>query len=100
MAGLAKSAGTRGFLLVMAALLITGLMFTGPVSAGEKYLGTDDLIDKKAQEVAGISAGEPLIDLSQGNLGLFFFTAGGFTAGTIFGYYWRKLFVEKAGREG
>lgn len=103
--------------MFVAGLFLTGLVLAGgqlpawsgpngewlppqPAEAGEKYLGTDDLIDRKMQEVAGVSAGEPLIDLDQGNLGMFVFTAGGFAAGAVCGYYWRKIFGEKAGYRG
>jgi cobalt/nickel transport system permease protein/cobalt/nickel transport protein len=110
------------YLSTFSVLLLAGMLLTGPVlaggqlaalsvttgkwhlpqqaEAGEKYLGTDDLVDRKMQEVAGVSAGEPLIDLDQGNLGMFVFVAGGFAAGTVFGYYWRKIFGEKAGKRG
>ncbi|MFZ5640080.1 MAG: hypothetical protein ACOY4Q_05275 [Bacillota bacterium] len=104
------------YLSTLTVLFVAGLLLTGPVSAvgpvagewllpqpaeaGEKYLGTDDLVDRKMQEVAGVSAGEPLIDLNQGNLGLFIFAAGGFAAGAVCGYYWRKIFGEKAGKRG
>ncbi len=82
---------------VMVLILIFPLLFPLTALAGEKWLGTDDLVDRKMEEIAGIAAREPLIDISQGNLGLFIFTAGGFAAGVVFGYYWRKIFSEKAG---
>lgn len=66
-------------------------------SADEKWLGTDDLVDQKMSEANGPEAREPLIDISEGNLGLFLFAAGGFGAGAIIGYQWRKIFGEKAG---
>jgi len=79
-------------------LLIFILTFPVAAFAEDKWQGTDDLVDSKMKEVAGVEAREPLIDISQGNLGLFIFTIGGFAAGTLFGYYWRKLFSEKAGK--
>ncbi len=81
----------------VALILILGLLFPLTAYAGEKWQGTDDLVDRKMEEVAGVTAREPLIDISEGNLGLFIFAAGGFVAGTVFGYYWRKIFCEKAG---
>ncbi len=81
-------------------LVVLVLLFTPiSVSADEKWLGTDDLVDKKMNEITGVSAKEPLIDISQGNLGLFLFTIGGFTAGTMVGYQWRVMFGESAGKK-
>jgi len=74
------------------------LMFPLMAGAGEKWQGTDDLVDQKMEQIAGVKAKEPLIDISQGNIGLFIFTVGGFIAGTVFGYHWRKIFGEKAGK--
>lgn len=81
-------------LLLVLVLLLTPVS----VSAGEKWLGTDDLVDKKMNETAGVSAKEPLIDISQGNMGLFLFAAGGFAAGAVAGYQWRVVFGERAGK--
>lgn len=86
----------RKLLILFIILLI--LTAASPAFAGEKWLGTDDLVDAKMEEMAGVRANEPIIDISQGNLGLFIFTAGGFAAGTLFGYNWRRIFSEKAGR--
>lgn len=79
-------------------LTIVFILLT-PVAAlaEQKWQGTDDLLDSKMQKVTGVAAKEPLIDISQGNLGLFLFGLGGFAAGTMFGYQWRKIFKEKAG---
>lgn len=82
------------FLTIVFCLVVPATAF-----AAQNWAGTDDLIDKKMTETAGVSAREPLIDLSQGNLGLFLFAAGGFGAGAVVGYQWRKLFVERAGRK-
>lgn len=82
---------------VVAVALIILAVWTVPALGAGKYLGTDDLIDKTMQKEAGIKARKPLINLSQGNLGLFVFAVGGFAAGTVTGYYWRKIFAEKAG---
>jgi ABC-type cobalt transport system substrate-binding protein len=79
-------------------LVIAIVVFIPSASlAGQNWQGTDDLIDSKIQQITGVAAKEPLIDISKGNLGLFLFAAGGFTAGTVFGYQWRRIFVEKAG---
>lgn len=86
----------KSFVVLM---LLCSLAFAVPAAAAEKWLGTDDKVDLKMQEVTGVAAKEPLIDISQGNLGLFLFAVGGFAAGTIFGYQWRKIFIEKAGKK-
>ncbi|MFA5881481.1 MAG: hypothetical protein WC834_04725 [Eubacteriales bacterium] len=80
-------------------VLIFSLLIPLAAYAEQKWEGTDDLVDRKMEEVSGVFAKEPLIDISEGNLGLFLFAAGGFTAGTIFGYQWRKLFGEKVSSE-
>lgn len=79
--------------------LIVIFCVTVPVTAhaGKTWQGTDDLVDRKMTEIAGVSARQPLIDISKGNLGLFLFASGGFSAGAVAGYQWRKLFVERAG---
>ncbi|HWI54995.1 MAG TPA: hypothetical protein VNT57_04845 [Desulfobacteria bacterium] len=79
-------------------LALVFLLTPVSVSAGEKWLGTDDLVDKKMKETAGVSKTEPLIDISQGNLGLFLFAGGGFAAGVVVGYQWRVMFGERAGK--
>ncbi|MBU7007044.1 hypothetical protein [Phosphitispora fastidiosa] len=73
------------------------LLFPLSVSAGEKWQGTDDLVDSKMEEVTGVSAKEPLVNI-EGNLGLFLFAVGGFAAGAVVGYQWHKIFVTKAGK--
>lgn len=66
--------------------------------AAEKWQGTDDIVDQKMQNTTGVAANEPLINIGEGNLGLFIFAVGGFAAGAVFGYQWRKIFGEKAGQ--
>lgn len=78
-------------------VLIISLSLPAIALAGD-YKGTDDLVDIKMKEITGVSAKPPLIDISKGNLGLFLFAAGGFTAGTVCCYQWRKIFGEKAGK--
>lgn len=83
--------------LVVAMALIILAAWAVPALGAGKYQGTDDLIDKTMQKAAGVKARKPLIDLSQGNLGLFVFAVGGFAAGAVTGYNWRRIFAEKAG---
>ncbi|PKM81088.1 MAG: hypothetical protein CVU89_11145 [Firmicutes bacterium HGW-Firmicutes-14] len=75
------------------------LLFPVTARAEDKWQGTDDLVDRKMEELTGVAAREPLIDISQGNLGLFIFAAGGFAAGTLFGYQWRRIFGERRGEK-
>lgn len=84
--------------LIALCILLLCVTAAAPVFAGDKWLGTDDLVGAKVEEMAGVKADDPFIDISQGNIGLFIFTAGGFAAGTVFGYNWRRIFSEKAGR--
>lgn len=80
-------------------VLVTAIVLFIPSAAlaDQKWQGTDDLLDSKMKQITGVAAKKPLVDVNQGNLGLFLFAAGGFTAGTVFGYQWRRLFHEKAG---
>lgn len=78
--------------------MIMMFVIPGIALANTKWQGTDDLVSQKMHNVAGISAKKPLFDTTQGNLGLFVFLAGGFAAGTVFGYQWRKIFGEKVGK--
>lgn len=80
-------------------VLVTAIVLFTPsaVLAGQKWQGTDDLLDSKMKQITGVAAKEPLVDLNKGNLGLFLFAAGGFTAGTVVGYQWRRIFHEKVG---
>lgn len=72
------------------------LFIPSAAMAGQNWQGTDDLLDSKMKQITGVTAKEPLVDVN-GNLGLFLFGAGGFTAGAVFGYQWRRVFHEKAG---
>ena len=85
-------------ILCTAITIIFLLMFPLTGFTEEKWLGTDDLVDKKMEEVTGVAAKEPLLGI-EGNLGLFVFAVGGFAAGTVVGYQWRKIFSEKAGED-
>lgn len=78
-------------------IILLILTTAAPAFGGDKWLGTDDLVNAKMEEMVGIRPKQPIIDISKGNLGLFIFTAGGFAAGTVFGYNWRRIFGEKAG---
>lgn len=66
------------------------------ILAAEKWSGNDVVVGDKIKELSGTEAKEPLINFS-GDLGLFVFAIGGFSAGVIVGYQGRKLFVEKKG---
>ncbi len=85
--------------MIFAVLTLSCCLLLALPALAAEWQGTDDLVDRKMQEVTGVSARPPLIDISKGNLGLFLFAAGGFAAGTLFGYQWRKIFSEKAGQK-
>lgn len=87
----------KKYFIVLLLIVLLSLPFTA--FAQDKWLGTDDLVDRKMKEITGVDARKkPLIDIPQGNFGLFIFTVGGFAAGSVFGYHWRKLLSEKAGK--
>lgn len=87
----------RKSIFIMAIMFL--LFCTVPAFSAEKWQGTDDLVDNQMKQVSGVSAGKPLIDISSGNLGLFVFACGGFAAGTVCGYQWRKIFSERKAPE-
>lgn len=82
---------------ILVLVITASILIPSTAHSEEKWLGTDDLVDSKMKQITGVSAKKPLIDINQGNLGLFVFTVGGFSAGAIFGYQWRRIFHEKAG---
>ena len=60
---------------------------------------TTDVVAEQGAANIGRQAADPLINTDQGNMLVFFFTLAGLAAGSLIGYYWRKLMVEKDGKE-
>ncbi len=58
------------------------------------WKGVDETVVGKFAEQAGRPPAEPYINTDQGDLLLFMFLLAGFVGGAIFGYYFRKLFVD------
>lgn len=81
--------------LLMISIIII-LISCGSVMGAEKWSGNDVVVGNKIKEISGTEAKKPIINLS-GDLGLFVFALGGFAAGVIVGYQWRKVFFEKKG---
>lgn len=86
----------RGFVKLFMITLLMLTISSGSILAADKWSGNDVVVGDKIKELSGTEAKEPIISFS-GDLGLFVFAIGGFSAGVIVGYQWRKLFVEKKG---
>jgi hypothetical protein len=85
-----------GIAVILVAAAIWGwLALAGHNQGTVPWSGADEIIGKIAAD-AGRPAHEPLINTDQGDLVLFVFTLAGTAAGFISGYFWRKLFSEKA----
>jgi cobalt/nickel transport system permease protein len=63
----------------------------GGVAAAEDYRGVDDLVMGAAAEEAGRPGTGPVLPVAQGDLPLFFFSAGGLVAGFSLGRGWDRL---------
>lgn len=74
-------------------------LMTASVSWAAGWSGVDDTVVGKYAAQQGRPARSPLIDIEQGDLPLFIFTAAGVLGGFVAGYYWRKLFGEKGERD-
>jgi hypothetical protein len=85
----------KKYLIVLNLTLMLILLSTKtPALAVDKWSGNDVVVGEKIKDISGTEAADPIINLT-GDLGLFVFAIGGFAAGTIVGYQWRKLFGEK-----
>jgi len=79
-------------ILVMA---ITGSVIFARVHEAGPWIDTTEAIAEQSAGAAGRQAAEPFINTDQGNMLVFFFTLAGVMAGTVIGYYWRKLIIDK-----
>lgn len=61
-----------------------------------KWDGVDKTIVERFAKGAGRAPWKPLINTDQGDLLLFVFLVAGIAGGFVLGYYYRKLFGEKA----
>lgn len=64
--------------------------------AQNKWPGVDENVVEKVAEEHGRAAWTPFINTDQGDLLLFVFLLAGAFGGFVMGFYWRKLFIEKA----
>ncbi len=61
-----------------------------------KWTGVDENVVEKIAAERGRHAWTPFINTDQGDLLLFVFLLAGVLGGFVMGFYWRKLFIEKA----
>ncbi|MEN6331014.1 MAG: energy-coupling factor ABC transporter permease [Smithella sp.] len=86
----------QGVTALIVSLFITGAVLSAAIPAdASKWSGVDEAVIEKVAKEHGREAGEPLIDLEQGDIGLFLFLITGALGGFAAGYYWRALLVEK-----
>lgn len=69
---------------------------TGGEEAEEEasWSGMDESVVEAYAAEHGREASGPLLPLEEGDILLFLFCAGGFLAGLVVGYNWRKIFTE------
>jgi cobalt/nickel transport protein len=84
---------------------IGGLVFAlvlpvlvGLADADRKWPGVDEAVVQKFAENAGRPAREPLLNLGEGDIQLFFFLIAGAVGGFVAGYYYRDLFAPRPNR--
>lgn len=68
------------------------LIISDNLALAADFKGIDELVIEKTALQAGRSLMPPLINLDQGDLGLFVFCLGGFVSGFFTGSHWRQLF--------
>lgn len=92
-AGLNRVIGL-GFIITM---LIGGII-SGPAYSQEqgKWPGVDETVVERIAREQGRGPWQPFINTDQGDLLLFVFLIAGVCGGFVMGYYWNKLFVNKA----
>lgn len=61
-----------------------------------KWDGVDKTIVERFAKGAGRAPWKPFFDTSSGDLALFVFLVAGIAGGFVLGYYYRKLFGERA----
>lgn len=76
---------------VLCLALLVAAMVPGPAAA-DKWIGTDEKVERLVAEMGGPEPKEPLLNTDQGDLLLFFFALGGFASGVLVGYNWHRLF--------
>jgi len=87
----------HGVTALLISLCIAGTVLSSAIPAdAAKWSGVDEAVIEKVAREQGREAGEPLIDMEQGDVGLFLFLIAGALGGFAAGYYWRSLLAEKA----
>lgn len=77
--------------------LLASLWLSGQFAfAQNRWSGVDENLVEKVASEHGRAPWQPFINTDQGDLLLFVFLLAGAAAGFALGFYWRKLFIEKA----
>ena len=79
---------------VALALCLAGSAHAEPVSEPGRWSGIDESVIEKVAAEAG-RAPRPLLFEMEGDLALFLFLCAGIVGGSVFGYCFRMLFVER-----
>ncbi|MEQ8212594.1 MAG: energy-coupling factor ABC transporter permease [Smithellaceae bacterium] len=86
----------QGVTALLVSLCVTGAVLSAALPANaSKWSGVDETVIEKVAGEHGREAGETLIDMEQGDIGLFLFLIAGALGGFTAGYYWRSLLGEK-----
>ena len=79
---------------VALALCLAGSAHAEPASEPARWSGIDESVIEKVAAEAG-RAPRPLLFEMEGDLALFLFLCAGIVGGSVFGYCFRMLFVER-----
>jgi uncharacterized membrane protein len=90
-----------GTVIGILVLAVTGSVILARAHEEGPWIDSTDAVSAQSASAAGRQAADPLINTDQGNMLVFFFTLAGVMAGSVIGYYWRKLIIgkEKEGKE-
>ncbi|MEN6623813.1 MAG: energy-coupling factor ABC transporter permease, partial [Smithella sp.] len=81
--------------LIVSLSMAGTLLLAVPPADAAKWTGVDEAVVEKVAKEHGREAREPLINMEQGDLGLFMFLIAGAAGGFLGGYHWRKLMEPK-----
>lgn len=95
----ARSAPASSRVQCLALLLLGMTLLVGPAArAGEepsRWSGIDETVVERVAAEAGRTPHGLLFEIDQGDLPLFLFLCAGIVGGSVLGYCFRMLFVEK-----
>ncbi len=93
MKNLIRILATASVAAILILAIVGSVIFATSHKAGP-WGDTTDIVAEQAANGVGRQATDPLINIDQGNILVFFFTLAGLLAGPVIGHYWRQLMIE------